>query len=181
MMAVAATYTRDEIASAMRGAGFPDPEVRTGIGIVLAESLGRAEATNDTPGREYSVGPWQINLLAHPDVSESCARDLVCSTQVAFRLWRDQGWGPWGAFTSGSYRRFVEGPAQAAAEAAGAVPVAVQRGVADFLADRLGITRDSIVSAALSVSATALALVLIVFGIITLARGAIAQGKKSVG
>lgn len=166
------TFTREELATTMRAVGFPDAEIRTGVGVALAESGGRAEATNDTPGREYSVGPWQINLLAHPGVTEACARDLVCSTQYAFRLWSSQGWAPWSAFLNGTYRRFVEG-AGTVTSAAAAAPAAAQRGVSDFLAERLGVARDSIVSAGISLAVSGVAIALVLYGLVSLARGAV--------
>lgn len=89
-------YTPDEIAQAMADAGFPLNEIPIGQRIVQLESSGRSDALNDRPGIEYSRGPWQINLLAHPDVSNDCASDLACSTRFAYKLWSEQGWaGPW--------------------------------------------------------------------------------------
>jgi hypothetical protein len=102
------TYAPGEIADALRKAGAPADAVRRWVAIALAESGGRAMATNESPV-ETSLGPWQINLKAHPGVSVECARDLACATAEAKRI--SKGFtdaGPWGAFTNGSYRKYLD-------------------------------------------------------------------------
>jgi hypothetical protein len=116
-------HSRGQIAEAMRRAGFPEHEIAVGVAIVLAESSGRADATNDgsaTKSAEYSVGPWQINLRAHGSrITEATARDLQAATNYAFQLWRASGWNPWGAYTDGSYLRHLEGLPPGASDASG--------------------------------------------------------------
>ena len=75
-----APQSTDEIASALRRAGFPEQQIPAWVQVVLKESSGRPDATNDTRGttpaqrramfgvdadEEWSVGPFQINMLAH--------------------------------------------------------------------------------------------------------------------
>lgn len=43
--------------------------------IIYCESGGNRYALNDTPGREYSVGLVQINLLAHTNITKEQAQD----------------------------------------------------------------------------------------------------------
>ncbi len=74
--------------------------------IARAESGCRSEATNVTQ-REYSVGPFQINLRAHPWVTEECARDYWCSAGAALEIERRQGLGAWSVFRDQSFRRFL--------------------------------------------------------------------------
>lgn len=74
--------------------------------IARAESGCRAEATAQTP-QEYSVGPYQINLRAHPWVDEACARDPLCATEAAYRIWTSQGLGAWTTWRTGAWRRFA--------------------------------------------------------------------------
>lgn len=102
-------HSRSELAAAILEAGFPPSEIERALAIIAAESGGDPGATNDTPGQEYSVGPWQINLMAHPQVGEACARDLECSTRYAYSLFSTQGWQPWGAYTSGAYKEHLTG------------------------------------------------------------------------
>jgi hypothetical protein len=36
-------------------------------------------------------GYWQINSFYHPNVSDSCARDVKCSTDYAYEMWKNDG------------------------------------------------------------------------------------------
>jgi len=100
-------YTREQRINAMRAAGWPDEVIPIGVAVSLAESW-NGTGINNNPPTEYSVGPWQINLLAHPNVSESQAQDLNYSSQYALQLWQRQGFQPWGAYTNGSYLKYLE-------------------------------------------------------------------------
>jgi hypothetical protein len=52
---------------------------------------------------EFSVGPFQINLLAHPQISEECARDPVCAARYALKL----PLTAWTTFRSGEYLKYL--------------------------------------------------------------------------
>ncbi|MBI3936915.1 MAG: hypothetical protein HY323_08055 [Betaproteobacteria bacterium] len=108
------TYGRTERLEAIQKAGFPNP--LTALAVSLAEfgenrdvdTQGQSDARYASGEREQSFGPWQIHLPAHPDVTRSCALDLTCSTEKAFAISKGgTDFGPWSAFTSGSYLRFV--------------------------------------------------------------------------
>lgn len=93
----------ERIASAMRAQGFSEAAVAVGAGIVMAESGGRAEATNVSEV-ERSIGPWQVNTLVHRAWSDECLRSLLCSTAVAYRLSAaGTRWTPWSTYTSGAW------------------------------------------------------------------------------
>lgn len=97
----------ETVADALRRAGFPEFVIPVMVAISRAESGCRTEATAVTP-REYSVGPLQLNLRAHPWVTEDCARDPYCAAQAAYRI---SGGGrnlrPWSTYVSGAFRRFL--------------------------------------------------------------------------
>jgi hypothetical protein len=122
--ATVARYTRQQRFDAARRAGF-DPKTAA---IVTAISLGElgeqmdAATANDTRGvdpavlaarghsPEYSVGPMQINLLAHRGVTPQQASDLDFAMRFAYQLSKGgQDFRPWGAFTNGSYRQHLGG------------------------------------------------------------------------
>jgi hypothetical protein len=72
--------------------------------ITSCEAPNHSAATDDTRGQptapgvtqEYSVGSWQINLLAHPGVSEEQARNDWWATQYARALYDLNGdWSSW--------------------------------------------------------------------------------------
>lgn len=103
-----------------RKAGFTGDPLVNIIVISTRESDNNADATNDTRrftehtqagtwrdprngdelpagiSPEYSVGPLQINLVAHPDISESAARDFDQAFAYAWTL-SEQGrsFAPW--------------------------------------------------------------------------------------
>ncbi len=88
----------DEIAAALAQAGWPEWAIPIMVRVAYAESGCRREATARSP-LEYSVGPFQINLLAHPGVSEECARDPFCAARYALQLARSpRGLCHWTAF-----------------------------------------------------------------------------------
>lgn len=77
-----------------------------GIAIVLAESGGDTTATN-LGGRV--VGAWQIDRQAHPDVSVTCARNMVCSTRAALKISNGgEDFSPWDTYKNGAYKKFLK-------------------------------------------------------------------------
>lgn len=113
----------EEVARACRTVGFEGDALVTMIAIAGAESGWNAEATNDTrrfselgedgiwrdpntgeslPPRtqpEYSVGAFQINLLAHRQVTEEEARDYERAAYVAYGISRrGTDFTPWSTF-----------------------------------------------------------------------------------
>jgi hypothetical protein len=83
---------RAYVQSAAKDAGV-DPRVADWI--VTHESQHHPEATGD--GGE-SRGLWQINKAWHPEVSDSCAYDVTCSTRWSLERIRDgyvDEWSTW--------------------------------------------------------------------------------------
>jgi hypothetical protein len=95
------------IRKALRAAGFDPQGVNTMVAIGKAESGLRSNATLST-SREYSVGPFQINLKAHPNVSEEAARDPYQASAYAYQLsGGGKNYSPWTTYTSGKYKRYL--------------------------------------------------------------------------
>lgn len=109
-----------QVADALRQAGWPELMVPVMVAVARAESGCRREATART-SREYSVGPFQINLQAHPWVGEECARDYLCAARAALQI-AQGGYDltPWTAYRSGRYLQFLVGPEQTGAALADA-------------------------------------------------------------
>lgn len=101
------------MAAALRNSGMEERMIPVMVAISMAESGCRRDATYQTE-RERSVGPLQINLMAHRGVKESCARQYHCSARVALRLMARQGLHAWSAYGNGRYRAYLK-PARAAA------------------------------------------------------------------
>lgn len=92
--------------------------------VAQAESSGDPKRINNTahpnrpgykkPGKgaqpEYSVGLWQINMLAHPTYAEKALLDPLQNAGAAADISNDGGnWSPWSTYTSGAYRQFLTG------------------------------------------------------------------------
>lgn len=101
--------------------GATPQQAAVGAAIVEAESGGNPTAWGDRslgPGAGQYVGSrgiWQIYGAAHPSVSQACAEDPNCATDVARQIssnWTN--WHPWSTFNSGAYLHYIQGggPAQ---------------------------------------------------------------------
>lgn len=78
--------------------------------IALAESGGQTDAIN--PGtaaiKEYSVGLWQINILAHPQYNATLLRDPVQNANAMFAISNGgTSWTAWSTYTNGKYRQYL--------------------------------------------------------------------------
>src|SRR2546429_349830 len=85
--------------------GWNAQQAHIAIAIAMAESGINPNAQNSIG----ATGIWQILLRAHPDVSEACARDPICSTKAAYRIWQAAGnsFSPWTTFTGGAYKKYL--------------------------------------------------------------------------
>jgi hypothetical protein len=81
--------------------------------IGMAESSGRTNALNNRPGREYSVGLWQINLLAHREYTRPQMEDPLQNARAALAIYRREGLRAWGSYTDGRYRQYLTTAASA--------------------------------------------------------------------
>jgi Lysozyme like domain len=101
--------TQDELAELAASVGFPDAHLASAI--AMAESRGHTDATNIT-ARESSIGLWQINTRAHPDVDAVRLLEPQYNAEQALRISNGGTiWSPWGAYTDGSYEQFMKGTA----------------------------------------------------------------------
>lgn len=84
--------------------------------IAMAESGGRPSALNATPP-DYSVGLWQINYYGSMRAgrtrefgSPSALRaSPAAQARAAVAIERQQGLGAWSTYTTGAYRRYLNG------------------------------------------------------------------------
>jgi hypothetical protein len=106
-----ADYSIADLTRAASSAGFSGASLVTAVAVSLAENGGRslrAVGVNTDQWHSRDRGPWQINDHWHPDVSDSCAFDLNCSAQAAFKI-SNQGrsWTPWATFNNGAYKQHL--------------------------------------------------------------------------
>lgn len=85
--------------------------IATAVAIAIAESQGNTQAHNPGNGTtdiEDSYGLWQINVLAHPNYDKKRLYDpsYNAAAMVAIST-TGQNWNPWGTYTSGAYRKYL--------------------------------------------------------------------------
>lgn len=107
--------TQSEIAQLAASAGFPDPALAAAI--AMAESSGNPRAYNGR-GSDQSYGLWQINMqgLLGPQrraqfglSQNEDLYDPATNARAAAAIYSSSGWGAWGAYTNGSYKRYYTG------------------------------------------------------------------------
>lgn len=84
--------------------------------IAIAESGGRPSALNDTPP-DYSVGLWQINYYGalRPGRTKefgspsALMASPTAQARAAVAIERQQGLGAWSTYSSGAYRKYLNG------------------------------------------------------------------------
>ena len=105
-----AVLTQSQLQQILRQAGWPEDLIPLMAAIGMAESSGRTDALNNRPGREYSVGLWQINLLAHREYTRPQMEDPVQNARAALAIYRREGLRAWGSYTDGRYRQYLTVP-----------------------------------------------------------------------
>jgi hypothetical protein len=149
-----ATLSHDDLMTLWRLEGGLQQDADTAAAIAQAESGGRTGAINNTaypnkpgyhlpaPGNlpEYSVGLWQINMLAHPQYTEASLLTANGNAKAAVQIaGLPARWTPWSTYTNGAYKQFLQapsgpfpGPEAGGDVAVGAVAASGHRGYADL-------------------------------------------------
>ena len=114
---MARTLSTAQIRDGLRRAGFPEEVVPTMTAITYAESGGNPYAHNPNAGTgDNSYGLLQINMLGGmgPERrrwfglnSDDQLFDPDTNFRAAKQIYDAQGLGAWGAYTNGSYQKFM--------------------------------------------------------------------------
>jgi lysozyme-like protein len=119
---VAAPFTLLELEQLWVAAGGAVSADATAAAVAEAESGGDPSVIDNTayPNRpnyhppsagaqpEYSVGLWQINMLAHPQYTEAELLTPTGNTKAAITISKDGAdWTPWSTYTSGKYQQYL--------------------------------------------------------------------------
>jgi hypothetical protein len=103
------TLTQPQIEMIARASGLPgDPKVWAAV--AMAESSGNTTAKNPSSG---AYGLWQIHPIHredHPTWTEKWLADPVNNARAAAKVYSQQGWGAWEAYTNGSYKAHLKTP-----------------------------------------------------------------------
>ena len=107
-------YSQGEIETLAVQGGFSQEEAPLVAKIAMGESSGDPTAFNGE-GRDQSYGLMQINMLGEmgPErraqfgiSSNEALNDPLTNMKAAHAIYKQQGWGAWGAYTNGSYAKF---------------------------------------------------------------------------
>src|SRR5712672_916867 len=97
-------------------AGFSGSGLDTIVAIAQAESGLNTLAQGHNSDGSIDRGVLQINSRWHPEVSDGCAYDPLCSFQQGYKISsRGTNFSAWSTYTSGAYRRYLTGGASGSA------------------------------------------------------------------
>ena len=89
---------------------WPSSEQATASAVCIAESGGNPSAAcySCAGVPETSLGPFQVNILAHPQyASWDLLGDPNADAQAAYQIWQSSGWGAWSTYTDGAYKQYL--------------------------------------------------------------------------
>lgn len=163
-------FNHDELAVLWDKAGGPADKSDVAAAIALAESGGNPGAIDNTaysdqphyhaPAKgnepEYSVGLWQVNVLAHRQYSDAALLVPIKNADAAVAISNHgQDFSAWSTYTDGAYLHYITGSAPTVAPppppSAVEQPAKVQTawaGLIDFLPATVHRTRDDVKSLA---------------------------------
>lgn len=188
------TLSREKIRELASNAGFKGNDLDIAVAVALAESGGNPDAFNGK-GKDESYGLWQINMYG--DLKKDRLHkfekfnvfqpmDLLiprANASAAYEIFRGSGWGAWTTYTSGAYKQFLNGggtPVPGAShnnnitDALDATKNVVA-GPLDNVTNAFNAFGSTFFKATSNLTGVIVALVLIVLGILLLARGAVAN------
>ena len=114
---MARTLSTQQIAQGLRNAGFAEDVIPTMTAVTMAESGGNPYAHNPNAGTgDNSYGLLQINMLGGMGPERRRSLGLSSDDQLfdpdtnfkaAKQIYDQQGIGAWGAYTNGSYKKYL--------------------------------------------------------------------------
>lgn len=184
-----AKLSTGEIGRLCKTAGFPSEHIATMIAIALAESGGDPNAHNNKPPDD-SYGLWQINMLGSMGPARRAAYGLKSNTElfnpsvnarVAYGIFKSQGLNAWTTYTSGAYKTHLN---EVAAGVIGDLQGPIKAGVANISPDNdvavagsLSALSSNIFKSLANAQGIAIAIVLVVLGVVILMRDVVPIGK----
>lgn len=122
--------SQSQLYSLASSTGLTPAQSSIASAIAMAESGGNTDAIN--PGsatdNEYSVGLWQINVKAHPQYSISSLKDAQTNAKAMFAISSGgTNWFPWGTYTNGSYKNFLNASQPSASQTGTSLSLSVSQ------------------------------------------------------
>ena len=105
-----AVYSYAQLEQLWINAGGAKAQAPMAAAIAEAESGGNSAALNltDNNGTQTSVGLWQVSNGTHP-YPAAWATPAGNATEAVAKYQAAGGWSPWGTYSSGAYRQFLNG------------------------------------------------------------------------
>lgn len=109
-MAGSGQYSYGQLEQLWIQAGGPKSLAPLMAAVAMAESGGRANATNpnDNGGTQTSWGLWQVSDGTHNEPVPGIL-DPLTNARAAVAKYHSQGLGAWGTYDSGAYRQYYQG------------------------------------------------------------------------
>jgi soluble lytic murein transglycosylase-like protein len=178
-----ATLSRDEIRSAASKAGFSGDDLNIAVAVAFAESGGNPRSHNSTPP-DNSYGLMQINMLGGmgPDrrakfnlKSNEDLYDPDTNMRVAYGIFKGSGWKAWTTYTRGTYKKFLTGGDSGGSGGGDAVAATTSANPINGIGDAINAFGGTIFKGFANLAGIAVAIVLLVLGVVLLARGQLAN------
>jgi hypothetical protein len=81
---------------------------KTARAIALAESHENPNALNKNTNGSYDVGIFQLNTTHFNRWTLAQMSDPKTNIQIAYQIYSEQGFNPWVAYTTGSYKKYLK-------------------------------------------------------------------------
>lgn len=103
--------THTTLSALMQQGGFTGEDARIAVAVALAESGGRANATNHNTDGTQDTGLMQINDVHHGSETVTAFRnrmlDPVENVKEGKSVFASSGWNAWTTYKNGTYRKFM--------------------------------------------------------------------------
>jgi Lysozyme like domain len=171
-----------QIAQVASKAGFTGNDLKIAVAVAMAESGGNANAHNGNAGTgDDSYGLWQINYYGSLKTSRTKSFgpgpglfDPQKNANAAYQIFKGSGWGAWTTYRNGDYKQHMGSTLDDAVKGAllGAAggPIASAAGSAIGVGDSINSLGSNLLKTGESIGGIAVALVLVVLGVVLLAR-----------
>jgi hypothetical protein len=97
-----AAFSLNEVLALLHYVGFNGQNQANMAAVAMAESGGDPNAVHVDADGSHDRGLFQINDVAHPEVSDACAFDPVCSARQAAAIEKGSSLGAWSTWKSGA-------------------------------------------------------------------------------
>lgn len=174
--------SKSELVTLARTAGFNGEEANIVAAIALAESGGNPKAHNATPPDD-SYGLMQINMLGSlgPDRRKrynlSANTDLydpATNMRVAYGIYKGSGFKAWTTYTRGTYKKYLDGSEMPVSGVQDAPATSVGLNPINGVSGAINSFGETLFKTGANIGGIIVAIVLLILGILLLARGQVA-------